>query len=89
MLVDNQLVAVDSFERLERFKEHNIDVIVGEVTKEPSPEETLEMVETALRIGKRPLRIFDQDHRLQLANTEMEHPNTGRSFEELATRLFS
>ncbi|MEM1442465.1 MAG: excinuclease ABC subunit UvrA, partial [Verrucomicrobiota bacterium] len=89
LLVDNQIVAVETFERLERFKEHNIDVIVGEVDKKTSPEETLEMVETALRLGKRTIRFFDQNNRIQVANTEMADPDTGRSFEELDPRLFS
>ncbi|MEM7601133.1 MAG: excinuclease ABC subunit A, partial [Verrucomicrobiota bacterium] len=89
LLVDNQIVAVDSFERLERFKEHNIDVIIGEVDRKTSPEDTLEMVETALRLGKRTIRYFDQSNRIQVANTEMADPDTGRSFEELDPRLFS
>ncbi|MDF2377282.1 MAG: excinuclease ABC subunit UvrA [Verrucomicrobiales bacterium] len=89
LLVDNQLVAVDTFERLERFKEHNIDVIIGEVDKKTTPEDTLAMVETALRLGKRTMRFLDQNNRIQVANTEMADPETGRSFEELDPRLFS
>ncbi len=89
LLVDGQFVEVDSFERLERFKEHTIDVVVGEVKKSTSPEDTLEFVETALRIGKRTLRFLDPDNHIQVANTEMCDPETGRSFEELDPRLFS
>ncbi|MDF1824926.1 MAG: excinuclease ABC subunit UvrA [Verrucomicrobiales bacterium] len=89
LLVDKQLVAVDEFERLERFKEHHIDVIIGEVDRKTTPEETLSMVETALRLGKRTIRFFDQDNHIQVANTEMADPETGRSFEELDPRLFS
>ena len=89
LLVDKQIVEVSNFERLERFKEHDIDVIVGEVTSKTSPEETLEIVEIALRIGKKTLRFFDRDNRIQVANTEMADPETGRSFEELDPRLFS
>ena len=89
LLVDKQIVEVASFERLERFKEHHIDVIVGEVDKKTSPEETLEMVDTALRIGKKTMRFFDRNNRIQVANTEMADPETGRSFEELDPRLFS
>ena len=49
----------------------------------------LEFVETALRIGKRTLRFLDPHNRIQVANTEMSDPDTGRSFEELDPRLFS
>lgn len=89
LFVDGQLVEVDSFERLERFKEHTIDVILGEVKKATSPEEVLELVETALRIGKRTMRFLDRENQIQVANTEMCDPETGRSFEELDPRLFS
>ena len=89
LLVDGQFVEVESFERLARFKEHNIDVIVGEVDPKTKPEDTLEMVETALRLGKRTMRYLDSNNRIQVANTEMADPETGRSFEELDPRLFS
>jgi excinuclease ABC subunit A len=89
LLVDGQLIAVDSFQRLERFKEHNIDVIIGEVNTGTTPEDTLAMVDTALRLGKRTMRYLDGENRIQVANTEMCDPETGRSFEELDPRLFS
>ncbi|MEM9280673.1 MAG: excinuclease ABC subunit UvrA [Verrucomicrobiota bacterium] len=89
LLVDGQFLAVDSFERLERFKEHTIDVVVAEIDAGTAPQETLEWVETALRLGKGVLRYLDQDNRIQVANTEMSDPVTGRSFEELDPRLFS
>ncbi|MEM7697621.1 MAG: excinuclease ABC subunit UvrA [Verrucomicrobiota bacterium] len=89
LLVDGQLKAVEGFERLERFKEHTIDVVLAEITSETSPEELRELVDRALKIGKKTLRYFDQGNRLQVANTEMADPVTGRSFEELDPRLFS
>ena len=81
--------AVADFSPLERFKEHSIDVIVGEVSGKTPAAEVLEMVETALRIGKRTLRFFDAKNKIQVMNTEMVDPETGRSFEELDPRLFS
>lgn len=89
LLVDGQFVEVASFERLERFKEHTIDVVVGEIEKDTIPEEARELVETALTIGKRSLRYLDRKNKLQIANTEMFDPESGRSFEDLDPRLFS
>ncbi|MDP4584873.1 MAG: excinuclease ABC subunit UvrA [Verrucomicrobiales bacterium] len=89
LLVDGQMKAVADFSPLERFKEHSIDVIVGEVSGKTPAAEVLEMVETALRIGKRTLRFFDAKNKIQVMNTEMVDPETGRSFEELDPRLFS
>ncbi|MAS96062.1 MAG: excinuclease ABC subunit A [Verrucomicrobiales bacterium] len=89
LLVDGQFVEVSSFERLERFKEHTIDVVVGEIDGKTVPEDAREMIETALTIGKRSLRYLDRKNKLQIANTEMFDPESGRSFEELDPRLFS
>jgi len=89
LLVDGQIKAVADFSPLERFKEHSIDVIVGEITGKTPAGEVLEMVETALRVGKRTLRFFDAKNKIQVMNTEMVDPETGRSFEELDPRLFS
>ncbi len=89
LLVDGQIKAVADFAPLERFKEHSIDVIVGEVTGKTPAADVLEMVETALRLGKRSLRFFDSKNKIRVMNTEMVDPETGRSFEELDPRLFS
>ncbi len=89
LLVDGEFIQVADFQRLERFKEHNIDVIVGEVTSKVKPGEIRDIVETALRIGKRTCRFFDKAKKVVVMNTEMCDPETGRSFEELDPRLFS
>jgi excinuclease ABC subunit A len=89
LLVDGALVAVADFKPLERFKEHSIDVVVGEVLAKTPAAEVLTLVETALRLGKNTLRFFDAANRLHVMNTEMVDPETGRSFEDLDPRLFS
>ncbi|MDF1738464.1 MAG: excinuclease ABC subunit UvrA [Verrucomicrobiales bacterium] len=89
LLVDGQIVQVADFERLERFKEHTIDVIIGEIKKDTPPEATADIVERALKIGKRTLRFFDSKNQIRVMNTERCDPETGRSFEELDPRLFS
>jgi len=89
LFVDGRITPVEGFQRLERFREHHIDVIVAELDASTSPEDAREHVETALAIGKRTMRFLDANNRLQVANTEMFDPETGRSFEELDPRLFS
>jgi excinuclease ABC subunit A len=89
LLVDGSIIAVADFKRLERFREHSIDVIIGEVRDGMPVAEILAMVETALRLGKRTLRFFDAENRVHVMNTEMVDPETGRSFEDLDPRLFS
>jgi excinuclease ABC subunit A len=51
LLVDGELVQVDDFEALERFKEHTIDVLVGTIAKGET-KGILDLTRQALEIGK-------------------------------------
>jgi len=88
LLVDGALTAVAGFQKLERFKEHTIDVLVGEIPKGES--ETLEAtVKRALEIGKGTARLLDAKGKFHLLSTEMNCPGCGQAFEEPDPRLFS
>ena len=89
LFVDGQFQSVEGFQKLERFKEHSIDVVVGEVKKTTPPDEIRELAETALRIGKQSAKILDTRNKLHIVSTEMCDPVTGRAFEELDPRMFS
>jgi len=86
LFVDGRFVPVEGFEKLDRFKEHSIDVLVGEPA---SPVEVREMVKQALKIGKGTARLLDARKRATVLSTEMSCPGCGQSFEELDPRLFS
>ena len=51
LLVDGELVQVDEFEALERFKEHTIDVLIGTMEKGET-KGILDLAKQALEIGK-------------------------------------
>ena len=51
LLVDGELVQIDEFEALERFKEHTIDVLVGTIAKGET-KGILDLTRQALEIGK-------------------------------------
>jgi excinuclease ABC subunit A len=51
LLVDGELVQVDEFEALERFKEHTIDVLIGTMEKGDT-KGILDLAKQALEIGK-------------------------------------
>ena len=51
LLVDGELIQVDEFEALERFKEHTIDVLVGTIAKGET-KGILDLTRQALEIGK-------------------------------------
>jgi len=76
LLVDGKFEHVDRFPKLERFREHSIDVVVDDVRR-------------ALEIGKGTARILDAKKKLHVLSTEMSCPSCGQSFEELDPRLFS
>ena len=86
LLVDGRLVAVADFKRLERFREHTIDVVVGE---RRSPKRIEQILRRALQIGKGTARLRDAHGKFTVLSTEMSCPGCGESFEELDPRLFS
>ena len=51
LLVDGEVVEVEDFQALERFKEHTIDVLIGTIEK-GATKGVLEMAKQALEIGK-------------------------------------
>jgi excinuclease ABC subunit A len=86
LIVDGLPQRVDRFPKLERFKEHTIDVVVG-VRK--SPERVQDIVKRAIEIGKGTAKVMDAKGRISVLSTEMSCPGCGESFEELDPRLFS
>jgi excinuclease ABC subunit A len=88
LYVDGQLVPVAHFRKLERFKEHTIDVVVGVVDRKRIAN-ARGIAGRALEIGRGTARLLDSRNRLTVMSTEMSCPNCGRAFEELDPRLFS
>ncbi len=89
LLVDGQLMPAEGFKKLERFKEHTIDVVIGEATAKTPNLELRELVRRALEVGKGTARMLDARNRSTVLSSEMSCPNCGRAFEELDPRLFS
>ncbi|MEP4078216.1 excinuclease ABC subunit UvrA [Haloferula sp.] len=88
LLVDKQFKEAEGFQRLARFKEHNIDVVVAEGTKS-SISELSSAIERALELGNGTLRLFTPDKKFVLLSSEASCPSCHRSFDELDPRLFS
>ena len=89
LLVDGEFRETLGFQRLERFKEHNIDAVIAKVTKADSDEKLRPLVEAAIKMGKGTIRLRLADKSTQVLSTEMSCPSCGLSFEELDPRLFS
>ena len=88
LFVDGQFVPVTKFRKLERFKEHSIDVVVGVIDKKRIAK-ARNLIQRALEIGRGTARLIDAKNRVTVVSTEMSCPRCGRAFEELDPRLFS
>jgi len=88
LYVDRQLIPVAQFRKLERFKEHTIDAVVGMIDAKRILK-ARNLVQRALDIGRGTAHLLDAKNRLTVMSTEMSCPGCGRAFEELDPRLFS
>ncbi len=104
LLVDKQFQEAETFTRLERFVEHDIDVqvasfqcSVGRKEKTPTKDSSLNTehlnlatsLTRALEIGKGLIKLFTADKKFTLLSTASSCPSCNRSFEELDPRVFS
>jgi excinuclease ABC subunit A len=94
LLVDQQFKDAADFTRLERFKEHDIDVVAA-VFKRQSPAKKSSIlnlqssIENALHIGKGLVKLLTAGNQLTLLSTKSNCPCCNQSFEDLDPRLFS
>ncbi|MDH5212496.1 MAG: ATP-binding cassette domain-containing protein, partial [Betaproteobacteria bacterium] len=87
--VDGKLLPVQPFPRIERFKEHSIELPVGEVVVSARNERELrERLGAALEFGKGNVQVL-AGRKAQAYSTRRACPSCGRSFQELDPRLFS
>ncbi len=89
MLIDGRLVAVDSFQRLQRFKEHHIDFVIGRVDQKTPQREIDAMVTQALELGRGVLRLLGSSGLPRVFSSQRACPDCRRSFDVLDPRLFS
>jgi excinuclease ABC subunit A len=87
--VDGTLLPVRPFPRIDRFKEHNIELPVGYVKVGPRSEKELrERLAKALEFGKGVVHV-QTGKNIQVFSTKRACRSCGRSFAELDPRLFS
>jgi excinuclease ABC subunit A len=86
--VDGERLPTDRWPRLDRFREHTIELPVGRVGVSARNETELrELLQRALDFGKGVVHVLDR--RVQVYSTRRACPSCGRSFAELDPRLFS
>ncbi len=90
LLVDRNFQDAATFTPLERFKEHDIDVVVAAVSnRQAQLSELASFITRALAIGKGLIKIHTADKKFTLLSTKSSCPSCNKSFEELDPRLFS
>jgi len=86
LLVDGKWETADAFPKLERFREHTIELLIGKVSKGG---DARALVQKALEIGQGTATLLDAKNARQVLSTEQSCPGCGTSFEDLDPRLFS
>ena len=88
LFVDQQRYAIADFPKLERFREHSIEVVIADLRKTDAPQ-IAEWVKDALRVGNGSAFLATKKGVRTVLSSEMTCPSCGRAFEELDPRLFS
>jgi excinuclease ABC subunit A len=87
--VDGKLLPTDRWPRLDRFREHTIELPCGELTVGPRTEAELRaQLQRTLDFGKGVVHVLDRG-RTRVFSTRRACPGCGRSFAEPDPRLFS
>lgn len=99
---DGQIYDTSKPFRLDRFKEHDVEVVIGVFESSartpkksskrftpPPSRSPRDLAEEALRIGKGTLFALDNARKLTIHSTERACPECGRSFTALDPKMFS
>jgi len=92
--IDGKLTEIEKFKKLDRYKEHDIDLVVSELnggTSSASSAKALrENLKQALKLGKGTAFLMsDQGDTLAWLSTQRTDPSTGEAFPELDPKHFS
>ncbi|MEM9399282.1 MAG: excinuclease ABC subunit UvrA [Verrucomicrobiota bacterium] len=85
--VDGKWIESAQFQALDRYQEHTIDVVLGNITHQC--DDIPAQVNTALEHGNGIFYALDNDQKETIYSTSLFCPGSGRSFDELDPRLFS
>lgn len=91
MRVDGQTILTEDFEKLDRYKEHNIEVVIGELKSlKRKPSEIDAALQEALKRGRgTALLLGDGDQPVAWLSTQRMDAETGQALPELDPKDFS
>ena len=88
---DGKIHPTNQFLRLDRFREHDVEIVVGVVEKKKSAtaKSPQLLIDEALKLGHGTLFALDNHGKVSVHSTERACPKCGRSFEMLDPKVFS
>ena len=91
---DGKMHATGEPFRLDRFREHDVEIVVGVLESKPararkSAKTPQQWVDEALKLGQGSLFALDNAGGVTIHSTERSCPDCGRSFEPLDPKMFS
>jgi excinuclease ABC subunit A len=88
---DGEMHATSERLRLDRFREHNVEIVVGVLEKKrrASAKAPQQLVDETLELGRGTLLALDNHGKTSVLSTERSCPGCGRSFEALDPKQFS
>ena len=88
--VDGSLLSTTDWPRLDRYREHSIELPVGTVRVSPkNADELLQLIRIGLAMGNRMVVVASEEDEDELFSAERACPVCSRSFPDLDPRLFS
>jgi excinuclease ABC subunit A len=86
---DGKIIKVDEFEGLDRYREHNIEVVIERWTSVPSKAYLAQVVRTALDLGKGRCLVLPKSGEENWHSTSRVDPATGKTYPEIEPALLS
>ncbi|MCH2074253.1 MAG: excinuclease ABC subunit UvrA, partial [Puniceicoccaceae bacterium] len=87
--IDGQVVLLDDFKKLDRYVEHDIDLVISKLTAHQPPSTTSQSLNEALRLGKGSAFLMSKGKTISRLSTKRTDPTTGEAFPELDPKHFS
>lgn len=90
---DGKIHATDKPFRLDRFREHDVEIVVGVLEKKEaknrSGKSAQQLIDEALSLGHGTLLALSNDRQVTIHSTERSCPGCGKSFSVLDPKIFS
>ena len=88
--IDGKVVHLDDFKKLDRYVEHDIDLVISKLTTHQPPTTTSQSLNEALRLGKGSAFLMSpKGETISRLSTKRTDPTTGEAFPELDPKHFS